>query len=175
MSQSSHEPERLLESLLADDQRGPTEQPAETPESDDDVDALIDALEALVADSRRMPFRKLMIDEDRLLALVDRLRTAVPAEVRQAHRVLDEHDQILDSAREQARRILQERGLIDALEAERRRVLDDAEREAERIRTEADKYARTVLVGLEDQLTKLQTSVRNGIEALGAPADEATR
>ena len=73
MSQSPHEPENLLESLLSDS-RQPDDQAASAapvPE-DEDVDGLIDMLEALVAEGRRVPFgRKLMIDEDRLLDLVD--------------------------------------------------------------------------------------------------------
>lgn len=168
MSQSPHEPEKLLESLLSDSQQSGDEaaRAASTPE-DEDVDGLIDMLEALVAEGRRVPFgRKLMIDEDRLLELVDRLRTAIPAEVKEAHHLLDQRDQILDQARAEARRSLEERGLLDALEKERRQILDEADREAERIRTEADRYARSVLIDLQERLDKFQTSVRNGIEAL---------
>lgn len=168
MSQSPHEPENLLESLLSDPQQPnkEAERAAPAPE-DEDVDGLIDMLEALVAEGRRVPFgRKLMIDEDRLLELVDRLRTAIPAEVKQAHQMLDQRDQILDQARAEARRMLEERGLLDALEKERRQILDEAEREAERTRTEADRYARSVLIDLQERLDKFQTSVRNGIDAL---------
>lgn len=172
MSHKPSEPEHLLESLLDDGQQPRADAQPVEPQGEDDVDTLIDGLEALVADSRRMPFHKLLVDEARLLSLVDRLRSAVPEEVRQAHRILDEHDQILDTAREKAHRMLHERGLLDALETERRRLLDDAEREAERIRAEADRYARKVLQDLEERLTKIQSSVRNGIEAL-EPKDES--
>ncbi|HEX6291362.1 MAG TPA: hypothetical protein VFZ66_19415 [Herpetosiphonaceae bacterium] len=169
MSQSPHEPENLLESLLSDPQHPAADQsaaPGQPPE-DDDVDALIDLLESLVGEGRRVPFgRKLMIDEDRLMDIVDRLRTAIPAEVRDAHRLLDQRDQILDDARSEARRMLEERGLLETFEKERRQMLDEAERDAERIRTEADRYARSVLLELQERLDKLQTSVRNGIAAL---------
>lgn len=165
MSQPPHEPERLLESLLSDSKTAPAE-PSSDQQAEEDVDSLIDALEALVADGRRMPFRKLLIDEERLLDLVDRLRSAVPAEVRQAHQVLDQHDQIMNAAREKARAMLDERGMLEALEKERRQILDAAEHEAQRTRAEADRYARNVLVDLEERLGKIQTSVRNGVEAL---------
>lgn len=170
MSQPPHEPEHLLESLLADSQGAPA--PESQAPVEEDVDSLIDALEALVAEGRRMPFRKLLIDEERLLELVDRLRSAVPAEVRQAHQVLDQHDQILQSARDKARQLLEERGVLDALDKERRQLLDAAEQDAQRIRTEADRYARNVLLDLEERLAKIQTSVRNGVEAL-QPRDSA--
>lgn len=165
MSQPPHEPEHLLESLLSNGEARAAEQSNAQP-TDEDVDSLIDALEALVADGRRMPFRKLLIDEERLLDLVDRLRSAIPAEVRQAHQVLDQHDQIMTAAREKARAMLEERGMLEALEKERRQILDAAEHEAQRTRAEADRYARNVLVDLEERLSKIQTSVRNGVEAL---------
>ncbi len=176
MSEPAHEPEHLLASLLSDEeQAAAAEPPAEAGE--EDVDALIDELEALANEGRRRLLgRKLMIDEDRLLSLVDRFRSAVPTEVRQAHRVLDEHDRIVAAAQAQAQRIIEERGLLDMVEAERRRVLEDADREADKIRSEADRYAHNVLVELEERLAKLHTSVRNGIAALGTdepatPAD----
>jgi hypothetical protein len=107
-----------------------------------------------------------MIDEAQALELVDRLRAAVPAEVRQAHRILDEQERILDQAHTEARRILHERGLMAELEVERERTIAEAERDAERMRAEADSYARGVLNDLADRLTKIQASVQNGLEAL---------
>jgi cell division septum initiation protein DivIVA len=168
MSETPSEPENLLTSLLATPKPSEAAPPAAEPgaSGDEDVDSLIDSLEALLAESRRMPFRKLLVDEDQLIAIVDRLRTAIPEEVRQAHQVLDQRDEILNTARSKARKLMEERGLMEAMENERQRMLDDAERDAQRVRGEADRYARNVLLDLEDRITKIQTSVRNGIETL---------
>lgn len=162
MSQSPREPDHLLASLLTPEQQ---ESSAEPP-AGDDVDTLIDELEALVARGRRMPLRKLLLDEDDLLQMVDRLRTAIPEEVKQAHRVLDEHDRILESARSKARALMDERGISAEIESLRQAALAESEREAERIRAEADRYAQRVLADLEERLSKVLTSVRNGIETL---------
>lgn len=167
MSTTPPEPERLLASLLDDEQVAgplPADDPAER--ADDDVESLIDALEAVIAEGRRMPFHRMIVDEERLLGIVDRLRMAIPAEVRQAHQLLDRHDDIIEAAQSKARQIMEERGMYEAIEAERRRTLDEADREAQRIRGEADRYARAVLLDLDERLGKLQVSVRNGIEAL---------
>jgi cell division septum initiation protein DivIVA len=168
MSETPSEPENVLTSLLATPNASETPGAASEPgpPGDQDVDSLIDSLEALLAESRRMPFRKLLVDEEQLIALVDRLRTAIPEEVRQAHQVLDQRDEILNAAQTKARRLMDERGLMEAVENERRRMLDDADREVQRVRGEADRYARNVLLDLEDRITKIQTSVRNGIETL---------
>ncbi len=176
MRESANEPEQLLASLLTDEQQAAAKRSEATgDEGEEDVDALIDELEALATEGkRRLLGRKLVIDEDRLLNLVDRFRSAVPAEVRQAHRVLDEHDHIIATAQAKARRALEERGLLDAVEEERARVLEEAERDADRIRGEADRYARGVLIELEERIAKLHISVRNGIAALGADETEAS-
>ncbi|MDQ5852430.1 MAG: hypothetical protein M3380_10245 [Chloroflexota bacterium] len=169
MSDQPHEPEQLLETLLSDDEPQDAGREPAAPEEDEDVDLLIDELEAMFAEAKRVPFgRKLMIDEAQALELVDRFRSAIPAEVRQAHRILDEQERIVEAARDQARRILHDRGLLAELEAERERVLAQAERDAERMRTEADAYVRGVLSGLAERLSKLQASVNNGLEALSS-------
>ena len=177
MSDRSHEPQQLLESLMTPEEtRAEPGQTQEQAVEDEDVDALIDEFETMLARSRRMPFgRKLLVDEEHAMELVDRLRAAIPGAVRQAQRVLEEQDTIIDEAREEARRMLHERGLLAQLEVERERVLARAEQDAERMRGETDAYVRGVLNGLEERLAKLQSSVRAGIEALGpveAPAAE---
>ena len=173
MSDQPHEPEQLLESLLSRDEPHQSGAVAVPADQGEDVDALIDELEAMIAEAKRVPFgRKLMVDEARALELVDRLRSALPAEVRQAHRILDEKERIMDDARERAHRMLHERGLMAELDVQRERMIAQAEREAERIKAEGDAYVRTVLTGLAERLSKIQASVNNGIEALDAPQDE---
>ncbi len=177
MSDRTGEPEQLLESLLADPS---SQQPnagnhnLPQPSEPEDIDSLIDELEDLVGQAKRVPFgRRVMIDEAQALDMVDRLRAAVPHEIRQAHRILDERDRVLDEARAQARRMLQDRGLIAELEVERERLLAQAEREADRIRAEADTYVRGVLADLADRLAKIQASVQNGLETLGGDSQDA--
>jgi vacuolar-type H+-ATPase subunit H len=174
MSAQTDQPqEELLESLLSPEEKDATATAAPPPDDNEDVDVLIDELEALFAEAKRVPFgKKLLVDEAEAMTLVDRLRTALPAEVRQAQRILDEQDRILDGAREQARRTLEERGISAQIEGERERVLANAEQEAERIRADADVYVRGVLTDLADRIAKIQTSVNNGIDALKPPAGE---
>jgi ElaB/YqjD/DUF883 family membrane-anchored ribosome-binding protein len=169
MSNRSHEPDQLLDSLLS--RREPMQGSGDErgrPESDnDDLDGLIDELEAMFEQAKRVPFgRRLMVDEAYALELVDRLRSSLPSEVRQARYVLDEQQRIMDEAREQARQLLDEQGLMAELEVMRERTIASAEQEAERIRADADAYVHGVLNDLSERLAKIQASVRNGIEAL---------
>lgn len=171
MTQQSGKPDDLLQSLLADDAPAPSTLPVFTPDTDEDedVDRLINELEALFTQAKRVPFgKKLMIDEEQALALVDRFRTAVPNEVKQAHRVLDEQERILNDAKTEARGMLEERGLLAQLESERERFMARSQAEADRIRAEADRYVRGVLQDLNERLIKIQTSVQNGLDTLEA-------
>ncbi len=162
------QPDSLLKSLL-DDKGEAVIVPAAPEDESDDVDVLIDALERLFTEAKRVPFgKKLMVDEEEALSIVDRLRTAVPNEVKQAHRVLDEQEQILSAAQAEAREMLTDRGLSAQLEIEREQIVAEAEAEAARIRAEADKYVHTVLRDLSEHLAKAQTSVQKGLETLDA-------
>ncbi|NJL04843.1 MAG: hypothetical protein HC911_08030 [Chloroflexaceae bacterium] len=134
--------------------------------SDSSLDELIDELEDVLADGRRLPFGMVLVNEDKILDIVDKMRVAVPDEIKQARRVVQEQERMLDEAQARVQQVLTEQGLLDAVQAERERMLVQAEQEAITIRNGADVYAREVLEDLDDQLVKLLTSVRNGLESL---------
>jgi hypothetical protein len=61
---------------------------------------------------------------------------------------------------------MEEQGLLAAVEAERARLLAEAERDAVATRAGADDYARQVLEELEQRLARLSASVQNGLKEL---------
>lgn len=129
---------------------------------------MIDELEDALAEGRRVPFSgRLMIDEERILDIIDRLRVAVPEEVKQARRVVGEQERLLNEAQERVQQALEEQGLMAAITAERERLITQAEQEAATIRAGADDYARQVLEELEQRLVRLTASVQNGLKELG--------
>lgn len=129
---------------------------------------MIDELEDVIAEGKRVPFSgRLLIDEDRVLDIIDRMRVAVPEELRQARRIIGEQERLISEAQERVQQVLQEQGLLAAIEAERARLLEQAEREARAVRAGADEYARQVLEELEQRLLKVITSVQNGLQELG--------
>lgn len=114
-----------------------------------------------------MPFSgRLLVDEERILDIIDRMRVSVPEELKQARRVISEQDRLIGEAHERVQQVLQEQGLMAAVEAERARLLAQAERDAESIRAGADEYARQVLEELDQRLARLMTSVQNGLKEL---------
>jgi CHASE3 domain sensor protein len=132
-----------------------------------ELDQLIDEIEDILAQGRRVPFSgRLLVDEEKLLDIIDRMRVAVPEELKQARRVIAEQERLIGEAQARVQAALQEQGLMAAVEAERARLLDLAEREAIGIRSGADDYARQVLEELQIRLGKLQASVQNGLGEL---------
>ena len=63
---------------------------------------LIDRLEEIIGDARRLPIGTgVVIDRRRLLDLVDQLRAAVPEEVREARDILTRKEEVLSQADEE--------------------------------------------------------------------------
>lgn len=132
-----------------------------------ELDDLIDELEDVLAEGRRIPFSgRLMIDEERILDIIDRMRVAVPEELKQARRIVQEQERLLAEAQARVEQALDERGLLVAVEHERQRLLQQVEQEAADVRAGADEYARELLQDLDDRLVKLLNNVRNGLESL---------
>ncbi|MGQ9548617.1 MAG: hypothetical protein ACUVSY_08245 [Roseiflexus sp.] len=134
---------------------------------------MIDELEDVIAEGKRVPFSgRLLIDEDRVLDIIDRMRVAIPEELRQARRIISEQERLIQEAQERVQQVLHEQGLLEAIEAERARLLEQAEREARAVRAGADEYARQVLEELEQRLLKVITSVQNGLQELGVAREQ---
>lgn len=139
-----------------------------------ELDDLIDEIEDALAEGRRVPFSgRLLVDEDRILDIIDRMRVAIPEEQKRARRIVQEQERLIAEAQARVQQVLEERGLLEAIEVERGRLLVQAEQEAAQVRSGADEYARQVLEDLDERLTKLVTSVRNGLSALGGSGESS--
>ena len=143
-----------------------------------DILQLIDRLEELFNESRSIPLtRNVMVDEDRMLDIIDQMRIAIPDEVKKAQQLLGQRDRVLAQAQEEANRTLElarqksdQMVLKDAVmqEAARRaeQIVAQARNEAENIRGDADDYAMNSLTQLQDELERISNQVANGIRLL---------
>lgn len=143
-----------------------------------DISLLIDRLEELVNDGKRIPLSSgSVIDRDELLSIIDQMRVAIPQQFAEARRVQQEREQILalanqeaqvilEHAREEAQHVLNDQGLLKEARDRSSSIAEDTRRQAEEIMRGADEYAIRVLGELEDQLVALQTTIRNGLEIL---------
>jgi cell division septum initiation protein DivIVA len=143
-----------------------------------DILQLIDRLEELFNESKTIPLtRNVMVDEDRMLDIIDQMRIAIPEEVKKAQQLLGQRDRVLAQAQEEANRTLElARQKADQLvtkdmvaqEAARRaeQILAQARNEAENIRADADDYAMNSLEQLQEELEQITNQVSNGIGLL---------
>ena len=145
-----------------------------------DILHLIDRLEEILNESRPIPLtHTVLVDEDKVLDLIDQMRVAIPEEVKKAQQVLAQRDRILAQAQEEANRTLalaRERSeqMVDResiVQAAQARANDVGVQEVARIRQiqeEADTYVLESLTHLEMELDRMITQVRNGIQTLQA-------
>ncbi len=140
-----------------------------------DILQLIDRLEELFNDAKAVPFtHNVIVDEDKMLELIDQMRIAIPEEVKKAQQVVAQRDRVMAQAQEEANRTLQiARDKADQLiqkdmivqEAQRRaeQIVNQARGEAEATRVDADNYVIDTLMQLQDQIAKLSSQVSNGV------------
>ena len=143
-----------------------------------DILQLIDRLEELFNESKSIPLtRNVMVDEDRMLDIIDQMRIAIPEEVKKAQQLLGQRDRVLAQAQEEANRTLDlARQKADQLaskelvvqEAQRRaeQILAQARAEAENTRSDADDYVMRSLTQLQAELERISNQVANGIRVV---------
>ena len=143
-----------------------------------DILQLIDRLEELFNESKSIPLtRNVMVDEDRMLDIIDQMRIAIPEEVKKAQQLLGQRDRVLAQAQEEANRTLEiARQKADQLaskemvmqEAQRRadQILTQARTDAEHVRGDADEYVLDSLTQLQTELERITNQVANGIRTV---------
>jgi hypothetical protein len=140
-----------------------------------DILQLIDRLEELFNEARAVPFtHNVVVDEDRMLEVIDQMRIVIPDEVKKAQQVLAQRDRFMAQAQEEADRTValardkaEQIAAKDniVIEAQRRaeQIIAQARADAEATRRDADDYVVDTLVQLQDTLEKVLNQVRNGV------------
>jgi cell division septum initiation protein DivIVA len=143
-----------------------------------DIMFLLERLESQIATGTGVPrTRKVLVDKDAVLDLIDQLRVAVPEEIHAAKRINAEGERIIEKASEEAERVtaraqeqatflIGERGLTEAAQAEGRRIVEEATEAAAGVRLGADAYAAQVLEALEAEVRKALAGIEKGIGVL---------
>ena len=143
-----------------------------------DILQLIDRLEELFNESKNIPLtRNVMVDEDRMLDIIDQMRIAIPEEVKKAQQLLGQRDRVLAQAQEEANRTLEiARQKADQMvtkdmitvEAQRKaeHIIAHARAEAENTRGDADEYVIDSLTQLQEELERITNQVNNGIRTV---------
>lgn len=143
-----------------------------------DILHLIDRLEEILNESRPFPFtRNVIVDEDKVLDLIDQMRVAIPDEVKKAQQLLAQRDRVLAQAQEEANRTLglareksdqlvERDAIVQAAHVRAEEIIAQARVDIQDTRRDADEYALETLTRLEIELDRSLNQVRNGIRTL---------
>jgi cell division septum initiation protein DivIVA len=143
-----------------------------------DILQMIDRLEELLNESRPLPFtHNVIVDEDRMLDLIDQMRVSIPDEVKKAQQLLAQRDRLLAQAQEEANRtiaiareksdqLIERDQVVQTAYTQADQIKARAESEALTIRQDADSYVMETLRNLETEMQRALNQVRNGIRTL---------
>ena len=146
---------------------------AASPETRRDILHLIDRLEDLVAEARRMPMgQNVLIDRRRILELIDQMRSAVPWEVKEARDIAANKEAILEEARREGEGIVHKAELEAAQKVEDSALMKQAETQADETVQRAEERAQEIV---DDAQSQAQSRMLQAEQAASNQMDEADR
>lgn len=143
-----------------------------------DILHLVDRLEELFNASRSIPFtHNVIVDEDRMLDIIDQMRVSIPEEIKKSQQLMSQKDRILAQAQEEANRtiaiareksdqLVSKDSVIDAAKERAEQIIAQARVENEKTRIESDAYVLNTLSNMEMEMERILVQVRNGIRAV---------
>jgi vacuolar-type H+-ATPase subunit H len=143
-----------------------------------DILHLVDRIEELFNDSRAVPFtRNVVVDEDKMLDIIDQMRVTIPEEVKKSQLIVSQQDRIIAQAKEEASRIValakekaeqivDREAIVKSAQTRGAQIVAQSREDALNTRRDADNYVIESLQGMEEEVTKLLTQVRNGIRKI---------
>lgn len=116
-----------------------------------DIMALIDRIEELVDNGRAVPLTgSKMVDPEKVYEIIDEIRAQFPDELKQARWIVKERQEMLEEAEKEANRILEDaRDRAQAIASEQE-IVKLAEQQAAAIMDDARAKEREIRLGAED-------------------------
>ena len=135
---------------------------------------LMDRLEDLIQSAPMIPFSgKGLVDVEEVMGLLEKIRAAIPDEIRQAEAISGERDRFLEESRAQAERIIlqaeeyaarlvADSEIVKKSQEEGRRIFQEARRKSRELEQNAQKYASDILANLQKALERTLQVVERG-------------
>lgn len=125
-----------------------------------DILALIDRIEELIDNGRNVPLsHQKMVDPEKIYELIDEIRAQFPDELKQARWIVKERQEMLEEAEKEANRILEEaRARAEAMAAEQE-IVKLAEQQAAEILDDARAREREIRLGAEDYADEMMANL----------------
>jgi hypothetical protein len=139
-----------------------------------DFELLLDRLEEVIEGASRVPFgSRVMVDQQDCESIIGQMRLTLPSQLQEAQRIIAERDTILEQARYEAQRILEQANQQASSEALQHEIVrlarghaaeieQRAVADSERTREETDEYARQVLGRLTHRVEATLRALKTG-------------
>ncbi|HQE91898.1 MAG TPA: hypothetical protein PLH19_04350 [Anaerolineae bacterium] len=149
-----------------------------------DVEFLIERLERYILEESPKLLGMRAVNESEVRSHLTQLREAIPDEVLQARKIVQERESIIDAAHQEAQQMIAAAQVkVEQLTAEHR-LVQDARQQAENItrraqhdaaglRADADEYVFNSLSQLQAELNRLLRVVENGLQKLEADREQS--
>jgi cell division septum initiation protein DivIVA len=143
-----------------------------------DILHLVDRLEELFNESKAIPLtHQVVVDEDRMLDLIDQMRVSIPEEVKRAQMINSQEQRMMAQAKEEANRtieiarqkgdqLVEKDAVVQAAQVRAEQIIANARAEADEIKRDADQYVVDSLSRLQVELERFLGQVKNGIVAV---------
>lgn len=143
-----------------------------------DIMALIDKLEEIVSEGKKVPLTSsVMVSEENIYELIDEVRAALPEELKQARWIVKERQEMMDEAEKEAQRLIEEANekakniaseneIVKLAEQKAAEIIEASRAKEREIRLSAEDYADEMLANLEVNLGKLLSAVQRGRDRL---------
>jgi len=154
-----------------------------------ELSSLIEKLEEVISSGTGVPATgRILIEREKLTELVNQLRVAIPVDIQEAQDLLQMREDVINQALLEARRIRstaekeamdrvteseitkdarkQSEEIIEEAQRKAQRILDESDTQANARQAGADQYAQATLQKLEEELTQVVNTIRNGIQVM---------
>jgi hypothetical protein len=161
--------------------------PAQPQASVETTLALVQKIEEVIMNSVKVPFTsRVVVDEEDIFELIDRIRDMLPQEIVQAQQIMAQKEAIfaeaqaksqklLELTKEKSRQYLQEHELVRQAVKMADETRKKSEADSRQQRFEADKYSEEVLAALEDKVTQALSMVQSGRRNLARNMENTAR
>jgi vacuolar-type H+-ATPase subunit H len=131
----------------------------------------LDDIEDILDNSKTVPFsNKISVEKERIFDVIGEIRLHLPHEIHQAQRIIDDHDKIVNDAKNRAKDIVRdaedsskiyvnEHEIVRRANDEADAILEEARRDARDMRLNAMDYADEMIKKTEDVIQEVMENM----------------
>ncbi len=149
-----------------------------------DIEFLVQRLEQYLFEESPKVFGNRLVNEEVARSQIVQIRDAIPDELRRAREVLQQREAVLEQASQEAERVVAkaredvehivvDHRVVKDARQQAQIILERAERDAVRLRSDADEYVFDALSQLQEELTRILRVVENGLQKLETDREQA--